>query len=459
MRPPSRPRTPDSGSVSSSLPSPPPSAAKMPRPGLPLPRPLTPPPAAASWMSISAASLASMPASSDGGRGGRGGAGFPAQPATPRALLRARARGGTVELRLAARHLLNKDTLSLSDPFAVLYADHFGVGVERIGQTETVYDDLSPAFVTRFVFTPRNSRFGTVLVELYDRDDPDEDAPLARHDFLGRAEVDVNDLLDEPGGRINLNLLRAEGATRGRTDRGSVSVFAEVLRDAAASRGVARRPARAGGPLRPGVVVFRVNCAALRRKGVPVGKRAVVQFFEIQRKRPEAGGGLSWTTVHRSEDGRRVNAEGYVEFKSASLDELALHNGQPERELRLVFYKRNVRTEHDLVCYAALSLADVVSSPPRAHRGRAGAHAAVPLVGNYADYEGMGAMQITGLTRDPRRDDVLVLDLSVDIFMPRGYTSALNDTHVRRRVRGKAGRPHRLFSGRRSTLSPPRLAA
>lgn len=390
-----------------------------------------------------------------------------------------------VELRIEAYNLLNTDTLSLSDPFVVLYADHFGVGAEELGRTETVFDDLNPKFQTRFVFTYRTSRSSNVIIELYDRDWLSENASLTRHDFLGRTEVDVASVLDEPGGRVTLELRPAEGKKDARMDRGMVSIFAEVLLDPELGYGVARRPrpkqvyqgsrspsqfllsdhdlkisddvaslhsdytekSRASqmqqvlemrqflqnSITRPGIVVLRVNCAALKRKKSVSGlisSREVVQFFELQRKRAEARGKTSWTTVYRSEDGRRINSNGYIEFKTAALNESAIHNGQPRRELRFVFYRRNVRSAHDMVCYAQASLAELVTD----RRGHS--LAAVPLCGQYTDDEGLGAMQVVGCQRDPTRDDTLVLDLSVDIFMPRGYCSSLMESRARQKIVG-----------------------
>lgn len=358
-------------------------------------------------------------------------------PASPSADVTLRRRRSTefkprlVELRLSARNLLNKDHLSLSDPFAVLSADHFGVGVERLGVTETIFDDLNPSWVTRFVFPARNLDQSTILIEIYDRDSNGKGAALSKHDFLGRCEVRMGEVLNAPSRRVCLDLLRMEGVSRGRTERGSVSVFTEVLEDERSALGVARVPLPDTNQMRTGTLVLRVNCASLKRK-VLVGKALKTrQFYEIQRRRPEKCGGVSWTTVYRSEDGRRMNGNGYIEFKSSSMDELALHNGQPDRDLRFVFFSRNIRKDHDMVCYAQTSATELASCHgDSGHR----AGSAVPLVGDFQDYDGMGAMQIVGSRRDEKRNDVLVLDINVDIFMlPSnvGYVSALNRNYIR----------------------------
>lgn len=335
-----------------------------------------------------------------------------------------------IELRLSLRGLFVREAAA---PCAVLYASTVEGGVEKIGATEAVAGATDPHFATRFLFSPKRECQPTLLVKVYGRGPPARGNPQ-----IGRAEVDLGKALGRPGGRVTVPLVLAGKRRDGSTVGAEVSVFVEPVAAGVCARGVAGVPGP--GCLVPGMgkVVFRVDCAALRRKGLAAaaGRKGVVQFYEILRRRGEAGGGTSWTTVYRSEDGRRESAQGYVLFKPAFIDEGALHNGRPERELRFVFLKRNARpAPHEVVCHATTSAADLLMRP----RGPGRARTAVPLNGADADYEGMGALQCVATRRDPRREDVVVVDLSVNIFMPRGYTSALNDNYVRRRgvVRGR----------------------
>lgn len=356
--------------------------------------------------------------------------------------------GRLIEVRLSAKNLLNKDHLSLSDPFAVLRADHFGVGVERLGETETVFDDLNPCWVSRFLYPMRDLKNSNILVDIYDRDSNDKSALLSRHDFLGRCEFGLGELLNAPCQRLTLDLLRMQGVTKGRKDRGTVSLFAELLSDEHTAMGAVRAPLPGSRQMRTGKLVLRVNCASLKRKVAVGAALKTRQFYEIQRRRKESCGGVSWTTIYRSENGRKLNAGGYIEFKTVSMDELKLHNGQPDRELRFAFFSRNIRKDHDRVCYAQTTAAELADCH---ENGEHKSGCAVPLVGDFQDYDGMGAMQIVGSRRDDRRDDVLVLDINVDIFMlpgRLGYVSALNRNFIRpgRIGRGMTSRVRSMVS-------------
>jgi hypothetical protein len=338
-----------------------------------------------------------------------------------------------VEMRMEAHGLLNKDTLSLSDPFAVLYADHFGIGLEELGRTETVYDDLNPRWQTRFVFPYRPARHANVIIELYDRDDPNEDAPLTRHDFLGRAEVDLLNVLDQPGGRLRVKLRRAEGVTKGRGRRGHISVFAEVLLDDRDARGIARFcPVR--GVSLPGILVLNLRAAALLKKGFQhaFGSADVIQFYEVQRSRREASGITSWTVVYRSEDGQHVDDKGYVEFLPAIFNESAVHNSQPDRSLRFAVYKRNVQRGHERICYAQVSASELV-----ARRSGTGSGCAVPLWGQEVDERTPGALHVSRVCRDVAHPGALVVDVLVDTVPHGSYVSALTPgSRCRKKVIG-----------------------
>lgn len=315
---------------------------------------------------------------------------------SPRFLRRSgRALSEVWEAREAApRHVIECVELRFAGAVAgadrlVIHAEEDGSLVEK-GVTESVVVAATITWTARALLNVREGESARLVLDAMGGDR-----------FLGRAVVDVRDVMESG--------MRAQVALEGGS--GSVSVVAERVCGAGVATGVARRG-------RPGVIVLRVNCAALRRKGL--GKRGVVLFYEVQRRRVEGGGGVSWTPVYRSEEGgRRVNDAGYIEFRNAHVDEGALHNGDPERELRLVVLKRGFRGDDEVVCYAGFTAEKLVIE-------RRGA----PLIGTYVEFEGVGAMQTMGV-RKGMTDDVVVVDISVDIFAARGFNSALNDGVLR----------------------------
>lgn len=148
-----------------------------------------------------------------------------------------------VELRLEADGLPNRDTLSLSDPFAVISSTHFGGGYEEIGRTETVWDELSPRWATALPFQYVPGVNATALrIEVYDLDTADGD-DLEKQDFLGCTYTTLADVLNAPDGSLTLPLV----------ERDEEGVDAKTAASAAAAaRAAAGGSARAGAPPTPG---------------------------------------------------------------------------------------------------------------------------------------------------------------------------------------------------------------
>lgn len=353
--------------------------------------------------------------------------------------------GRVLELRFEATALANMDHLSLSDPFFVVQALHNGLGSEEIGRSETCLDDLNPRWTTTVTFTyvPRASRLENFLiVDIFDRDDPKGSAKLQRHDFLGRATFTVEDVLAAPAYRLDIPLVDSSEHKRGMfcgKPRGELSVCAEVLQNAlvgtSSSPGApgsrAVRSVSSFSSISGATVMFYVTSAALRKKNVASLGKHIVQWFELQRERAEANGGTSWSCVFRSEDGTVVEADGYVHFKPAILTERALHNMQPDRRLRLAFYKRNTRTKHELISYVSSSMEEVLEIG----EAKGGEPTTLRMEGLYSDEEGLGSVQVRSSVRhaSDQADASIHVFLRGDHFLHRNYISSLNDSSTRRR--------------------------
>ena len=98
-----------------------------------------------------------------------------------------------LELSFKCNNLVNMDTFSKSDPFVVFFKKA-GNMWQKLGQTETIYDNLNPEFVQKvrvdFHFE-QNDRY---KVEVYDSDD-DKSKNLSNHDFIGAYEFTLHEVV------------------------------------------------------------------------------------------------------------------------------------------------------------------------------------------------------------------------------------------------------------------------
>jgi hypothetical protein len=381
----------------------------------------------------------------------------PATPGTTALTLVDDVRPALVEIRIEANAL----SLRKPDVFAVVYASHATGGVE-LGRTETVFSNADPSFYTRFIFSyTSRSRPTNVLIELFERGSSNEAAPLSSRTFLGRADFIVCPLfLSTSGGRQTAPMRR--GGTiqcgimqsmRSNSSSGTISLIAERIQDPADCCGIGTT--RSG----VGIIVFRLDCAALRQRnafGILGG--VCTMSYEVAREREESDGSFTWTTVYRSRAGRRVNADGYCQFPPAVLDEVILHNSCPERQLRITIFKQCAKAGVETVCYAQTSAAQLsrigcgssqfpsdISSYVSLKQELKRNLGEIPMVQRQQDGGGpadsghgtLGWMRITGMKRDPTRNDTVVIDLRADISLPQAMTSSCD-------VRKKLGSSARI---------------
>lgn len=101
----------------------------------------------------------------------------------------------TIELYIKCNGLQNKDTLSKSDPFAVVFLN----GGE-VGRTETIKDDLSPVFKTPVSMEYLFEEVQSLRIDVYDRDGPGQ--ALSGHERLGSFETKVGTLMGSRGQQV-----------------------------------------------------------------------------------------------------------------------------------------------------------------------------------------------------------------------------------------------------------------
>lgn len=159
-------------------------------------------------------------------------------------------------------------------------------------------------------------------------------------------------------------------------------------------------------------IVFRVSSALLRDAG-GFGRR-VTQFYELQRER-----GDGWSVVYRSRDGINVDRNNYVVFDEMSVTEQQLHNMNAGRRLRLAFYKRRTRSQHELISYAITSVEDVLNMMGERER-------AIPLEGEFGDEDGLGNVLVRHVERVGNEGEIHI-HLRVDHFLHKRFVSSLNN--------------------------------
>ena len=86
------------------------------------------------------------------------------------------------------------DTMSLSDPFLVLFKKQGNMWT-RIGQTEVIHDNLAPAWVTKLSTDYHFEQQEFFKIEVYDIDSEDNINDLAAQDFLGSLQFQLHEVV------------------------------------------------------------------------------------------------------------------------------------------------------------------------------------------------------------------------------------------------------------------------
>lgn len=98
----------------------------------------------------------------------------------------------TLELAVRCENLANKDLLSKSDPFCVMFLKRDGSWFE-FDRTETLLNNLSPTWLKKFIVTYSFEECQAVKFEVYDSDG--DSRVLKSQDFLGRCEATLGSLV------------------------------------------------------------------------------------------------------------------------------------------------------------------------------------------------------------------------------------------------------------------------
>ncbi|KAK3608098.1 hypothetical protein CHS0354_004755 [Potamilus streckersoni] len=109
-----------------------------------------------------------------------------------------------VELVVSCRNLIDADVFSKSDPMVVLFIGDGHQGWREFGRTEVIWNNLNPDFVKKFVMNYFFEECQKIKFEVYDVDS--KSADLAKHDFLGRMECTLGEVVSS-GSRFMKKLI------------------------------------------------------------------------------------------------------------------------------------------------------------------------------------------------------------------------------------------------------------
>uniref|UniRef100_UPI00358E73B8 copine-9 isoform X1 n=1 Tax=Myxine glutinosa TaxID=7769 RepID=UPI00358E73B8 len=128
-----------------------------------------------------------------------------------------------VEITVSCRNLLDMDTFSKSDPICAMYLqDTHTHEWTEYGRTEVIDNTLNPDFVRKFVTDYLFEERQALRFDLFDVDS--HSSNLSKHDFLGRANCTLGELVSAPGSRLQKPL----GGIAGK-DCGTIILTAEEL--------------------------------------------------------------------------------------------------------------------------------------------------------------------------------------------------------------------------------------
>ncbi|GMF44707.1 unnamed protein product [Phytophthora fragariaefolia] len=235
----------------------------------------------------------------------------------------------SVELSLSAKNLKDRDIITKSDPFAVLYAKTHAGWVE-VGKTETKKDDLNPKWAKLFVIDYHFESVQQLKVDVYDHDSASPDK-LKEQDYIGGADFTLGKLMGAPGQSGSFLLTRGKDKSK---HQGSLLVRAEEIKT---SSEMAR---------------LRFSAAALANMDGMFSKSD--PFLAISRLRED---GSSWTQVYRTET---IDNNLNPNWKRFELPLQQLCNGDHSRALKLEIFDEDRGGKAELIGHVQSSLEEIM---------------------------------------------------------------------------------------------------
>lgn len=120
-----------------------------------------------------------------------------------------------IELSLSASNLRDRDTLSKSDPMAVIYTKGRDGKLEEVGRTEVVLNSLDPVWIAKHTVKYHFEILQTYVFRVYDVDSQFHSVPvkmlkLDEQQFLGEVTCALSEIVSKPTRSLTLNLVNGE---------------------------------------------------------------------------------------------------------------------------------------------------------------------------------------------------------------------------------------------------------
>ncbi|KAL4235385.1 Copine-9 [Mactra antiquata] len=232
-----------------------------------------------------------------------------------------------VEVSVSCRNLRDKDVFSKSDPMCVLYVrDVKSNTYYEFGRTEMIKDTLKPDFVKKFIMDYYFEESQKLKFEIYDVDS--SSGALSSHDFLGRMECTLGEIVGCGSGRIERKLVGIQG-------NAFIYVRAEEISSSKEH------------------VFLHLRATGLDKKDFFGKSDPFLLFYR-------ANGDGSYTVVHKTEVIKNTLNPTWKPF---SITARSLCNGDHNRTIKIECYDWDSDGGHDFIGEFTTTLADLVKAP------------------------------------------------------------------------------------------------
>ena len=222
-----------------------------------------------------------------------------------------------VELTISCRNLPDMDVLSKSDPICVVFLKDPSLEVwKEIGRTEIIWDNLNPEFSKKITMTYMFEQRQLLKFELYDIDA--ESSDLDKHDFLGRLEVTLGEIVATAGlQHFERPLIGGPHSSKPST----IKVLAEEVSSCKEE--------------------YHFNFDAQRLPKRFFGQNSF--FYEIHKSTEQSG----FSLVYRSPTVKANKAQ--CEWPQITLNMYSLCNGDMDRNIKLTLRKYKSNGSHRII--------------------------------------------------------------------------------------------------------------
>ncbi|XP_060064622.1 copine-8-like isoform X2 [Ylistrum balloti] len=219
-----------------------------------------------------------------------------------------------VEISVACKNLRDKDAFSKSDPVVVVFTKDVRTNsYYEFGRSEMIKNCLNPQFVKKFIMNYFFEESQKLKFEVYDVDSPSQ--RLDAHDFLGRLECTLGEIVSALGGKLEKPMTGLKGTP------GQIIIRAEEISSCKES-------------------VTMHFCATHLDKKDFLGKSDPFLVFY------RANEDNSYTTVHKTEVIKNTLNPTWRPF---TIPARALCNGDYDRNIRVECYDWDGDGGHDLI--------------------------------------------------------------------------------------------------------------